>query len=577
MTIVHINKDSFPNSKLFPNKKVFLSITEPGTYILDEDIYAGSSTAGDHTHDNVLDFDRQVGPPPFHFGVWSIIAIECDNVILDLNGYKLAMTNNYAMQQRFFSLIELANQPFPTGKAGFTGPIKPANNVTIKNGSLSNSSHHCIHGNFNKNVYLENLVINDFEVAGIAINTGYNINIKDTKVDGTSTKIKVLASFAMVQDLKDSLKEIIQSEKYTEYHDMANKYLAHEVIQHILDNPGSDDYNITVNHPTEHGQVLDGNLFGIYFNNIFSVNELTNCGDKTQKINIDNVTIKDIVGNIHEVVGISYNNKCYKDNKGYIIQWDYIFDESGNVLQMDSQNKLARLFLVKLQLFCLKVLKNESTVLDSIIDFNKIDSQCDDYIDCIDYSKNSTHLEVYSIAGTDARGHIAKGNFGLRIDAASDVNINNVHIHNVKNYGEKGRKSDKTVYSEFPIGLNKPDTQVYKGASVTGLSLSYCDNVKINNSVVCKCKSANGFVIGVGLFNNTHDSEITNLELHNLRTVNSFETDLPNLKPRVFDGYIDPTCYYNTIVTNGKENIEEKSRKNNLLYKCGKCDKSHKQ
>ena len=40
------------------------------------------------------------------------------------------------------------------------------------------------HGNFNKNIYLEDL-IKDFEV-----NTGYNINIKDTKIDGTSNKIK---------------------------------------------------------------------------------------------------------------------------------------------------------------------------------------------------------------------------------------------------------------------------------------------------------------------------------------------------------------------------------------------------
>ena len=131
MTIINITKESFPTSKLNPNKKTFLSITEPGTYILQEDIIAGSSTAGDDG--NFLDFDRQIGPPPFHFGVWSIISIECDGVILDLNKYKLAMTNNFAMQQRFFSLIELANQPFIKGAAGFTADIKPANNITIKN------------------------------------------------------------------------------------------------------------------------------------------------------------------------------------------------------------------------------------------------------------------------------------------------------------------------------------------------------------------------------------------------------------------------------------------------------------
>ena len=126
-SITYITMKSFPSSPIYPNKKISLSITKPGTYVLSENIIVGSTYAGDD--DTVLDFGRQVGPPPFHFGIWSIISIECDDVILDLNGNKLAMTDNFAMEQRFFSLIELANQPFPTNKAGFTSEIKFANNV----------------------------------------------------------------------------------------------------------------------------------------------------------------------------------------------------------------------------------------------------------------------------------------------------------------------------------------------------------------------------------------------------------------------------------------------------------------
>ena len=104
--ITYITMKSFPKSPLHPDKKISLSITKPGTYIINEDITVGSTYAGDD--DTVLDFGRQVGPPPFHFGIWSIISIECDDVVLDLNGYKLAMTDNYAMEQRFFSLIEFS-------------------------------------------------------------------------------------------------------------------------------------------------------------------------------------------------------------------------------------------------------------------------------------------------------------------------------------------------------------------------------------------------------------------------------------------------------------------------------------
>lgn len=566
--IVHINMESFPNSKLYPNKKVFLSITEPGTYILDEDIIAGSSTVGDVS--NFLDFDRQVGPPPFHFGVWSIISIESDDVILDLNGHKLSMTNNFAMQQRFFSLIELANQPFPTGAAGFTTTIKPANNITIKNGKLTNSSHHGIHGNFNKNVYLENLYISDFEVAGIAINTGYNINIKNTNIDGTSTKVKVLATFAMVQDLKDSLKEILQSEKYSEYHELAQQYLSHEVVQHILDNPGTDDYDITVNPSIENvGQVLDGNLFGIYFNNVFSVKDLTNCGDKSHKINLDNVKIKDIVSNIEEVIGIAHDGLLIKDNKGYLIRWDYLFDDNGKLLKTNSEMRKARLVLVKLQLFCLKVLKNECPILNDYIDFKDLEKGLNHYT-------SSTDMNVFSRGGADSRGHIAKGNFGLRIDGASDVNINDVHIHNVHNYGKKGRKTDDTTYSYFPIGIDKNSEKVYKGASVTGLSLSHCDNVVVNDTKICKCRSENGFVIGVGLFNNTHNCNINKLDTYKLQVKNEFKSEYPNLKPKVYTGYIDPTSYYNEISLTENKQIIDADKGNSLTYYCGKCDKKHR-
>ena len=75
--ITYITMDSFPKSHIYPDRKISLSITKPGTYILKENIIAGSIYAGDD--DTVLDFGRQVSAPPFHFGVWSIISIECDD------------------------------------------------------------------------------------------------------------------------------------------------------------------------------------------------------------------------------------------------------------------------------------------------------------------------------------------------------------------------------------------------------------------------------------------------------------------------------------------------------------------
>ena len=180
--ITYITMDSFPKSPFFSDRKISLSITKPGTYILNENIIAGSIYAGDD--DTVLNFGRQVGPPPFHFGVWSIISIECDDVILDLNGHSLKQSDLHYTHQRFFSCIELNKSPFikSQGPSDF-GDAKNENsdypkNIYICNGKLGKSSHHSIHGNGNKNVLIENLIIKDFEVAAIAINGGENIILR---------------------------------------------------------------------------------------------------------------------------------------------------------------------------------------------------------------------------------------------------------------------------------------------------------------------------------------------------------------------------------------------------------------
>ena len=578
--IYHINMNSFPKSHLYPDKRISLSITKSGTYILDEDIIAGSRYTGDD--ETVLDFGRQVGPPPFHFGIWSILSIECDDVILDLNGYKLAMTDNFAMEQRFFSLIELANQPFPTNTAGFTSEIKFANNLIIKNGTLDNSSHHGIHGNFNTNVLIDNVTVINFEIAGIAINGGKQIIIQNSKVIGASKKITVLATFAMIQDFKNSLETILSSNKYEEYHKLATKYLSNSFIQHILDNPGSDDYNITVNNTQENGdQVLDGNLFGIYFSNNFNVHHLSNSSnEKTTDITIDNVKIKDISSDIKEVIGISVNDKLLSDNKGYLLRWDYLFDDSNKLKLISESNRidLCKLTILKTQLFVTKILTPEKLLNTTLLD----------YIDIYDIDKvfsdkqqllTNVDLNIYGLGGVDARGHLAKGNFGLRIDGASNVNINNVHIHNIQNYGQLGIKTEKTVYSRFPIGIDNNSEKVYKGTCVSGMSLSNCDNINVNKLNICKCNSSNGYVIGIGLLNNTYNCVIKDVSLNKLTAGLdniTYKNEYPNLKPVVYNGYIDPTSYYNKIHLSDKCEITDADKDNKLTYNCGKCDKVHK-
>ena len=133
----------------------------------------------------------------FNLGFFAAIAIKADYVVVDLNGFKLEQSSEHNLQQRFYSNIELANQPFLGGQGPSSfGDIIPANNVIIRNGKLGRSSHHGIHGNNNNNILIENLIFEEFEVAAISLNRSNNLLIQNNKIEENSKKVPVLGIFS---------------------------------------------------------------------------------------------------------------------------------------------------------------------------------------------------------------------------------------------------------------------------------------------------------------------------------------------------------------------------------------------
>ena len=81
--------------------------------------------------------------------------------------------------------------------------------------------------------------------------------------------------------------------------------------------------------------------------------------------------------------------------------------------------------------------------------------------------------------------------------------------------------------------------------------------------------------MGFGLLNNTNKCKISNLKIEDLNIENNYETEYPNLKPKIYNGYIDPTSYYNTVILCDKKKIIDVDKSNKLLYYCNKCKKNH--
>eukprot|EP01084_Bolivina_argentea_P078622 142682_1 len=169
-----------PNGYKFGNLQTYNNINDWWPNIDQNDIYPG---AGDNYGSYFL-------------GFWAGITIECNDVILDLNGHKLQMSNAFYYQQSFFVIIALSSQIFLPGQGpGFFGAdIKCAENVIIRNGEIGLSSHHGIHGHFNKHILIENIKIYDFKTHGIQFNGFDDIYIKNVDI-GNNIKIHKLSPF----------------------------------------------------------------------------------------------------------------------------------------------------------------------------------------------------------------------------------------------------------------------------------------------------------------------------------------------------------------------------------------------
>lgn len=186
-------------------------ITTPGLYVLCEHIVFNPSTPPDLQ-------PTRYGHPAYSMGYFAALTIECDGVILNLNGHTMQQSYEHYFTQRFFSLIELANSPFVLGQGPGTlnttdnanHALTPATNCLILNGTLGLSSHSAVHGNNNRNVVLQNLCLTQFEVAGVQLNGVHHAYVEDVQMTSITTAplgdsvFSFLRHFEELQDLDDA-------------------------------------------------------------------------------------------------------------------------------------------------------------------------------------------------------------------------------------------------------------------------------------------------------------------------------------------------------------------------------------
>merc|ERR1719356_255885 len=118
------------------------------------------------------------------------------------------MSMAFYFQQRFFSIISLKSVAFPLNQGpGFFG-FEPSfsNNVVIKNGNIGLSSHHGIHGHYNKDVVIEDVHISYFE----------NLKMKNVEIGPSSDVAYLKGEYAYARWTVSALERILESGEYND-------------------------------------------------------------------------------------------------------------------------------------------------------------------------------------------------------------------------------------------------------------------------------------------------------------------------------------------------------------------------
>ena len=203
-------------------------ITEPGTYILSEDLkFNFNAPSIDDISDelwspNNYDTDKIAWFPTseqytdsynglYSLGFFAGITIESDDVTIDLDGHSIEMNYAFYLQQRFFSLIELGNRQFIAGQGIINNDnideVYPSN-VIITNGLLGLSSHHAIHGNNVQSLIISDMTIHNFDIAGFACNGCSDVSISASTIGPQNTNIPVLGRYTHSRALLPQLRYI---------------------------------------------------------------------------------------------------------------------------------------------------------------------------------------------------------------------------------------------------------------------------------------------------------------------------------------------------------------------------------
>eukprot|EP01084_Bolivina_argentea_P021273 39520_1 len=546
-------------------------IRESGIYIVMEDIMFDFN-AGD-VEDDPLNLDnwwpkadqQQIYPgaqsyrDPYFLGFWAGITIETNNVVLDLKGHSLSMSDAFYYKQRWFTTIALESQYFLPGQGpGFFGATpKFAKHVIIRNGVLGLSSHHNIHGHYNHDILIENIHCRDFETHGIQLNGFDGITLKNIEIGPSSTKVFLRGSFGHAVNLLPRLLQIADAMSDEHEEDKSIKFYGRDKavsIQDIYDEmklqlesvfqyvmSGNRNNKLT---ERKWQQILDtfynpsglphgAGMYGIFLNTVGASVLTYNLQTSTYSNNavLHDINIHDLQHSMIEFIRMGVPNSgsivlnalhgCLDardllndiDNIG---EHGYIPSYKGNILTDAT--------------IAMEYFSNNWDLLQSSLIWH-------DRLFPWATGEDLYALKEFNIGcNGDAQVHAAKGLTGIRVDGVNNLQLKQININNLKEVTPPGTSlcGKYTSFDRDCIGKcgghirQKEPMQVgFSGHNLQGICLNAAKNVNVGKININNLQSLYGLTYGISIWPSVDIMFEQNVIIENLLAGVDYKNILP--------------------------------------------------
>ena len=466
----------------------------------------------------------------YKLGFFAAVALECSHCIVDLNGFTLAQHEAHALQQRFFALVELADQPFvpSQGPGNFGTTVNACTNCGVVGpGTLGLSAHHGIHGNGASDVLIDSVTFENYEVAAVHLNGVQRTTVVDCDARGSRTDIPTIATYSqgrfLAKFVSDLLKELEGGEIDNDIWNALNG--AHTNLTTAMENAFKNiitdghgainatdfpvEFDLFANEPVTlpsgvEVRIVDGNSYGIHahvkgvgVNDFFEGHEAGSLGGdgSLARFEVIRTTVNGTLGNIKEVVTVS--QLASDKPQGGVAGETMRLDKMTNVDGTYKSNPLSELHLLLANFRRNDTFFNATSrslggfaVDASLYDWSQNTTQTiDDYVE-----NNGSKF----LCNTDAMSHIQKGVIGLVVQGSRGFVVKNTTVSDTVNMGAIGETKRCGQYYKY-----KDNTLMtgYTGAHSAGVCVKGATDVDVNNLRVYGVHSNSQDAIGVQYMN----------------------------------------------------------------------------